>query len=140
MNSLYNYLTEKLKLSDINKNNLDGRGQWVDANRLKFEDLAEGYILKFKNGELFATISIELAKKFFDDNYIQKEKPETKVLVCISNYSKCGLSYVPLFHYKGKFPTCDVFSKDYSIEEVYTRKKEYKNAEDIIYDLKNIEI
>ena len=65
MKPLNDYINEKLKLSDINKDKLYD-GEWIDAKHLKIKDLKSGNIIQVKDDNTrYICVSIEVAKERF---------------------------------------------------------------------------
>lgn len=131
------YINEKLKLGDINRDNIDGR--WVDVNKLKFDDLKEGNIVELNNGDRFIIINGTLGKSIFTANNIEKED---KLLISSDPGTRSGFFYIRLNNWKAVFPKYanngTVFPDKLSIKRVYIKEKVYTNVKDLRIALENI--
>lgn len=126
MKNLHNYLTEKLKLSDINKDNLDGR--WVDPNTIKVEDITVGSIIEVAKGYKYIYVPSNLAKKL-------------SYMICpMSDFTlvrrdvKSSSTYGYLNFKYSDFPIRDGDS-DYNIIKIKLREKDYTTKKELIKDL-----
>lgn len=133
MKDLSNYLVEKLKLSDINKDSLDGR--WVDANKLKEKDLEEWNILLSRNGRYYILAEDYIAgplisalsrssKSFKGDYYLIRKNEENLSGHSYINFTREYINFPK--HYR---------APDFNIVKVYTRKRKYKNIKELEEDL-----
>lgn len=139
MKDLSNYLTEKLKLSDINKDYLYD-GEWLDVKNFKgIEDLKEGNIVKMESGKLFVVVPTDLAKR------LPREPRDfiTDYDYFMIRFEKT-LSGSPMYprmyfeSYKHDFPYSGSYKIEFKIKEINTRIKKYKNLHDLEEDIKNI--
>ena len=128
MKDLHNYLVEKLKLSDVKVR----RPECVDANKLKEKDLEAGNIVLIKNGTYYilaedyiASPLVSTSLNRFNGDYILIRKNED---------NPWGYSYLSLTEDYKNFPKCEDY-EEFDIEKVYTRKKDYKDSNELKKDL-----
>lgn len=133
MKNLYNYLTEKLKLSEINKDNLDGR--WVDAKDINFKELKEGYIIELKCGQLYVVIPLNLFIKLRSFKTITAYD---YILVNIGHFGNPYLEYMILDSYQDTYPENKCKNNNFIIKRVYIRSKQYTNADEAYKDVYDV--
>lgn len=127
------YIIEKLKLSDIKKNSLNG--EWIDSSDIKFNEIEEGNIIEVSNGFRYLVVSGKITKNIFP-NAIFSEKD----LAIIREYKRntYGYIYALLDEYSETYPFYCLSNCQKSILRVYTSKKHYKNKEEVFKDIKKI--
>lgn len=125
MKPLNDYINEKLKLSDINKDNLDDR--WIDANHLKIKDLKSGNIIQVKDDNTrYICVSIEVAKERFR---LLSGKYNYDLIFVSDHGTYLGLdSYINTWPKNENIDTLDIV-------KVNTRIKSYKDYSDLARDL-----
>lgn len=124
MKNLNEYIDEKLKLSDISK--MKSPSQWVDANRLKFADLKEGYIVELRNKRRYMVIP----RSFLT----LKSKPGIKYILISQQGTTNHLE-----DYVNQFPKVNSgYSVEWDIVRVYTRNRHYANKSEIDEDIKKL--
>lgn len=119
MKDLSDYLTEKLKLSDINLHSVE---RWVDAKELRLSDLREGNVVETKNGSRYIVVT-----KQFADNVIG-ETGYNKITEFPLLLYKPGV-YLRLDNYENTYPE-NKYSRSNAIVRVYTREKSYITKKD----------
>ena len=128
MKTLNSYITEKLKLSNIDRDNLDGR--WISANHIKFNDLVVGDVLETKNKIRYVIAPAEFVKEIMA--VFDIEGYQGKLLIRKGENLTMGkYGYVHLQSYKISFPAIVSGIKDLTINRVYKNKKVFKNKEDL---------
>lgn len=132
MKDLHNYITEKLKLSDVK---IPSNGGWYDAETFSIKDLKEGNILEIDHFRWLvldignATKVMDVLSMYYGDRFLFVREANTV-------YSK--FTFLPLSDYDKNFPKCNTHSR-WDIKRINTRHKEYKNKEEILKDLRNID-
>ena len=133
MKNLHNYLTEKLKLSDIKKNSLNG--EWVDSSDIRFNEIEEGNIIEVSNGYRYLVVSGKIAKNIFPDSVFSKND---LTIIRETNSNTYRYIYDLLDEYKETYPFYVISLRQKMIVRVYTSKKQYKNKEEVFKDIKKI--
>ena len=123
------YINEKLKLSDINRDNIDGR--WVDANKLKEKDLEEGNIVLLENGNYYILAKDYIAGKLVKDKYLFKDD---YLLIRKNEDNLYGYSFINFTTGYKNFLFHDRHTT-FNIVKVYQRKRNYKNTKELKDDL-----
>ena len=129
------YINEKLKLDDISK--MTYGSSWVDAKKLKLEDLKEGYIIQTNEDiyNRYIYIPVDLATKILNNKITTNNG-----YVFIQQSSNGRLAYLSTdsYEYFPKYHGFYEYAVKYSIIKVYTRYKIYKNLDDLKNDLSKI--
>ena len=133
MQKFKEFVNEKLTLDDISK--MKSNGKWVDAENIKEEDLQEGNILEIADSRYLAINPRNSANPI---NILQYYKKDSFIFIRENNLFGNIYSYIPLSEYSKNFPYHNASSK-WDIIKINTRRKEYKNQEEVIKDLKNID-
>ena len=130
MKDLSIYITEKRKLSDINKDHLDRK--WVKADKLKFNDLKEGNIVLLKNGNYYI-----LEKDNIAGILLKKESYQIKgkyYLIRKNEDNRIGYSYLNFTDDYKNFPS-HYGSEEFDIVKVYQRERKYNTEKELRDDL-----
>ena len=120
MKNLHNYLTEKLKLSDINPRYIE---RWVDAKELRLWDLKEGNVVETERGMRYIVVTKQFADNVIGENGYNKITEFPLLLY------KPG-AYLRLDNYKNTYPE-NKNTRGFAIVRVYTREKSYITKKDL---------
>lgn len=134
MKDLHNYITEKLKLSDVK---IPSNGGWYDPETFSIKDLKEGNILEIDHcrwlvlefNNALAVLNGVLSM-YKGDKYLFVRQVDRNI------YTK--YTFLPLSDYDKSFPKCN-YHRRWDITKINPRKKAYNTKEEIENDLKNID-
>lgn len=133
MKDLHNYITGKLKLSDVK---ISSYGGWYDADTFSIKDLKESNILEIDHFR-WLVLKLNTALAVLNE-VLSMYKVDRFLFVREANTVYSRFTFLPLSDYDKNFPECNTHSR-WDIKRINTRHKEYKNKEEIIKDLRNID-
>lgn len=123
MKNFNEYINEKLTLNDISK--MKSPSQWVDANRLKFADLKEGYIVECRNKRRYVVVPRSI---------LFTHKSRVKYILITEEGAVNHLE-----DYVNQFPKVNSgYSDEWNIVRVYTRNRHYADKSEIDEDIKKL--
>ena len=125
MKPLNDYIIEKLKLSDIKTI----RPQWVDADKLKIEDLQEGYIVELRNKRRYVVVP----KIFVHPRHTVYQRVERDYILT------SGRATNRLEDYANQFPKVKPsYRNEWDIVRIYTRRRHYNNNDEVKEDTEKL--
>ena len=146
MKTLSTFVNEKLKLSDINKEELGLKEKWYHSSQITYEDLCEGCIMELCNNDpdnRFILVNKKFALELFKaDGVVLKEDNYSDYLFVHIRprklWSKTKYGFIDAADYKKDFPNEVSHSLYFKISRVYMKEKIYDNITDLKEDLKKL--
>lgn len=128
-------INEKLKLSDINKDNLYD-SEWVPARMFKYNKFELGNVLETTMYR-YILVRSELAEEALRAPLLTRTNPKDEyIFMRLKDNRKFG--FFELYSYKNTFPKTDSENKNLEAVQILPIQKDYKNVKELEKDLEKL--
>ena len=132
------YINEKLKLSDINKDNLYS-SQWIDAEEFSYKKFKLGNIIQTSNGNVYILVREDIVNQLLNTNFPNYKAVEDNYVFIRNKFSRSAkYGYIEKISYKNNFPYTNSMGENLRIVKIIPQNKDYNNVNELKRDLENL--